>query len=250
MKKEKICGIYKITSPTGKIYVGQSVDIHNKRFRYYRTLHCKGQTKLYNSFLKHGVENHKFEIIHTIPVYNIEELNKLEKHYVDLFQTFNTEHGLNLRVGGGNKGKASEETIKKMSEVNKGDKNYGFGKPRSEEVKKKISESNMGKKHSEESKRKMSLSQKGKKHTEETKLKLSEALKGEKSPLFGKPRSEETKRKLSKANKGKRLSEETKRKMSESTKGEKSYMFGKTRAGLQRISTLPRLSFREAKFTA
>jgi len=30
----------------------------------------------------------------------------------------------------------------------------------------------------------------------------------------------------------------------------KSYMFGKTRAGLQRISTLPRLSFREAKFTA
>jgi len=23
----KICGIYKITSPTGKIYIGQSVDI-------------------------------------------------------------------------------------------------------------------------------------------------------------------------------------------------------------------------------
>lgn len=28
MNKKNICGIYKITSPTGKIYVGQAIDIN------------------------------------------------------------------------------------------------------------------------------------------------------------------------------------------------------------------------------
>ena len=58
----KVCGIYKITSPTNKVYIGQST---NSLFRFgaYKRLNCKKQTYLYNSFLKHGVENHTFEII-------------------------------------------------------------------------------------------------------------------------------------------------------------------------------------------
>ena len=39
---------------------------------------------------------------HNLPFINSNELNELEKYYVDLFQTFNSEHGLNLRDGGGN----------------------------------------------------------------------------------------------------------------------------------------------------
>ena len=57
-----ICGVYLITSPVGKKYVGCSVAIY-KRWNEYKKLRCKKQRKLYHSFLKYGVENHKFEII-------------------------------------------------------------------------------------------------------------------------------------------------------------------------------------------
>ena len=55
-------GIYKITSPTNRIYIGQSINIEY-RFKQYRWIKAKSQTRLRNSFLKHGVENHKFEIV-------------------------------------------------------------------------------------------------------------------------------------------------------------------------------------------
>lgn len=58
----KICGIYKITSPSGRIYIGQSEDI-NRRFHQYKKLNCKKQWLLYKSFVKYGVDNHIFEII-------------------------------------------------------------------------------------------------------------------------------------------------------------------------------------------
>ena len=44
-------GIYKITNPTNKIYIGQSIDI-KKRFNQYKNLQCKGQKALYSSLLK------------------------------------------------------------------------------------------------------------------------------------------------------------------------------------------------------
>ena len=91
----------------------------------------------------------------------------------------------------------SEETKKKLSEANKGEKNPMYGKHFSEEHKKKLSEANKGRHHSEESKKKMSEAHKGKHHSEESKKKLSEANKGKKL-------SEETKKKLSEARKGRR----------------------------------------------
>ena len=50
-----------ITSPLNKIYIGQSINIEN-RWKQYKRLGCKKQIKLYNSFIKYGVENHTFEI--------------------------------------------------------------------------------------------------------------------------------------------------------------------------------------------
>ena len=35
-------GIYKITNPKGKIYIGQSINIEN-RFKVYKRYNCKGQ---------------------------------------------------------------------------------------------------------------------------------------------------------------------------------------------------------------
>ena len=57
-----LCGIYKITSPTKRVYIGQSVDI-KRRFNQYSNLYCKDQSALYLSLIKHGIDNHLFEVI-------------------------------------------------------------------------------------------------------------------------------------------------------------------------------------------
>ncbi len=72
---------------------------------------CKQQVKLYNSFKKHGIDKHKFELICQC---DESELNNLEVYYIDHFKCFNTSHGLNLRSGG-DVSKVSDETRKRMS---------------------------------------------------------------------------------------------------------------------------------------
>ena len=56
-------GIYKITSPTGKIYIGQSTNIEKRWKDYNKMMRCKRQTRLYNSLKKYGPNNHIFEIL-------------------------------------------------------------------------------------------------------------------------------------------------------------------------------------------
>ncbi len=119
----KKTGIYKITSPTEKIYVGQSVDIKH-RWNQYKYLYKKGiGPKLYNSLKKHNWENHKFEIL--------EECNQEQLHEKELFwkQTVLEELDNNWEqvlfcglydIGGGPK---SEETKQKMRKP----KPVGFG---------------------------------------------------------------------------------------------------------------------------
>ncbi len=73
------------------------------------------------------------------------------------------------------RGPPSAETIRKITDAQKGKKRKPTG-PRSEEVKRKISESHKGKVMSEESKRKLSELNKGKVMSEETKRKISNSL--------------------------------------------------------------------------
>jgi len=101
--------IYKITSPNNKVYIGQSWDVRS-RFYDYKRLHCKAQRKLYNSFIKYGVENHKFEIIREF----FENINQLvldenEVYFIGFYKQLGIIL-LNLK-GGGSKGKHSKELI-------------------------------------------------------------------------------------------------------------------------------------------
>ena len=98
-------GIYKIISPSNKVYIGQSTNIE-KRWRTYELLNCKQQVKLYNSLNKYGVEHHKFEIIENC---EIEELNSRERYWQDFYNVLG-ENGLNLTLVD------SEELPKKLSE--------------------------------------------------------------------------------------------------------------------------------------
>lgn len=69
------------------------------------------QTKLLHSILKYGYEAHKVEILHQcLPV----ELNSWEKYFIDVYNTFNTDHGMNLKAGGHQGGTLSEESKAKL----------------------------------------------------------------------------------------------------------------------------------------
>ena len=86
-------GIYKITSPSGKIYIGQSINIE-KRFKGYKYSKAKKQPILHRSFVKYGVENHKFEIICECKK---SDLYKLEAKYQILYSA-KSPKGLNCFV--------------------------------------------------------------------------------------------------------------------------------------------------------
>lgn len=160
-------GIYKITSPSGKIYIGQSIDI-KRRFAKYNSLeNTKEQPALVRSFIKYGVINHIFEIIEECL---FEELNIRERHYQEFYDVL--KYGLNCqlvptdtkpmivseetknKIGYGNKGKVlSEETKQKIS---KNSAKNMLGKKHKPESIKKLRDFNLGKKLSQETKDKMS----------------------------------------------------------------------------------------------
>jgi group I intron endonuclease len=117
---DKNCGIYKITSPSGRVYIGQSVNI-KRRWTDYRSRVKIMQEPLARSFKKYGVENHQFDIIEYCI---IEDLNCSERFWQEEFEVIG-KNGLNciLTQCGEEKYQHSEETKKKISESKKGAKN-------------------------------------------------------------------------------------------------------------------------------
>jgi group I intron endonuclease len=163
-------GIYKITNPKGKVYIGQSVDIED-RFKQYRYLKCKKQIRLYRSFKKYSIDNHNFEILENC---NIDELNERERYYQNLYDVIGKK-GLNCRL-------------------TKTDDKSGF---MSEKTKKKMSKSMTGRKKSKECIEKSIKFHTGRKRSEQTKLNISNSLKG-------RVINEEWRNKISKSKKGKK----------------------------------------------
>jgi group I intron endonuclease len=148
-------GIYKITSPSSKIYIGQSIDIE-RRFKNYKSLsQTKKQVMLHYSFKKYGINNHLFEIIEQC---SIESLNIRERYWQDYYNVI--EDGLNClltettdnvkiyskitvdKIRKGNLGKiipknVREQTSKTMKEkgIKPKYKMIGFDNPKSIKIK-------------------------------------------------------------------------------------------------------------------
>jgi group I intron endonuclease len=190
---KKITGIYKITSPTGRVYIGQSINII-RRWNEYKKLHgCGSKTRLYRSLKKYGHNKHKFEILCQC---ENRELNDKEIYYIDLYQCFNSESGMNLHSGGNNH-TISDETREKLKISHLGQKAWNKGIPRTDEEKLAHSIKMKGRTASKETKLKMGIARRGKKHTDETKKILSEAKMGNKVWL-GRHHTEESKLKMRK----------------------------------------------------
>lgn len=195
---KKIIGIYKLTSPTGKIYIGQSIDIKRRFNEYKNNKGCSVSTRLYHSLKKYGFDNHTKEILIEC---DVTELNDKEIYYIEMYKSFNTENGMNLHSGGNNH-TISDETRIKLINSHLGQKAWNKGIPRTDEEKKAHSLKMTGRNASDETKLKMSIARKGKKHSEETIKKISELKMGNKVWL-GKNHTEESKIKMRKPKKNK-----------------------------------------------
>jgi group I intron endonuclease len=170
-------GIYKILSPSNKIYIGQSINI-KERWKKYEKLHKSSiGPKIYNSFSKYGFNSHVFEVIEEC---SVEQLNERETYWkqIELDKVkgdWDKVLFCELYDKGG--GPKSEETKQKIGKSNskpktttenmKKPKYLGFGDF--------ISNLKKGYKFSEKSKEKMRISHKGFKHSEETKQKMINA---------------------------------------------------------------------------
>jgi group I intron endonuclease len=151
-------GIYKITSPSGRVYIGQSRNINN-RISSYRNIRCNKQPKLLASLQKHGWQTHKFEVVYELPS-DVEQttINQYETLYWQFYLDCGFEM-LNTREPG-SKGRFDKHSIEKREKSRKKSGNAA----RSLETRRRIGKANIGK-----SKQPRTL---------EHKEKLSKALKG------------------------------------------------------------------------
>jgi group I intron endonuclease len=147
---KNICGIYKITSPSGRVYIGQSICIQ-KRFVAYKNNECRAQHKLKASFKKYGIASHIFD---TICECNEKELNEKEVFFIKQHDSTG-KNGLNISHGGVGVMRNRKHT---------------------DESKNKIRKAKVGLIHSEETKKKMSISRNKWKHTKESKQKMSDNM--------------------------------------------------------------------------
>jgi len=163
--------VYKFTSPSNKNYIGKTIDLKGRIYNY-KTLNCKLQVKLYNSFKKYGYDNHKFEI-----VFESENEIELGLKEIELIKKCNSfKKGLNMTLGGeGFSGRTHSIFTKEKISISK------TGTKLSEEHKKKIglkmlgNNWNLGKKLTEEHKKNIGLKSIGRTYVmlESTKQKIS-----------------------------------------------------------------------------
>lgn len=98
----KKCGIYKITSPSNRVYIGQStqIDYRWSQYKYYN-YKKDGNLLLYRSLKKYGIENHIFEILEECENNQLDEREVFwVAHYKCNFKRYPINKGLNLTDGG------------------------------------------------------------------------------------------------------------------------------------------------------
>lgn len=119
--------IYKYTSPSGKVYIGQTKN-ESKRKRAFKCLECSyGGKAINNARAKYIPENFLYEVLEVIKANNKESLQDLlddrESYYISYYKSNNPKYGYNETTGGQNAA------------------NYGMlGKNHSYETKQKIAE--------------------------------------------------------------------------------------------------------------
>ena len=131
-------GLYRITSPTGKVYIGQSINLQ-QRLKAYFNLYgfLKSQSKIYASLQKHGIQKHIIEIVELCEISLLNERERYHKEQV--VAELGWKFTLFCKTDDQSTGLMHPDTILKMREAKVGYKH-------SEETKQKISSANKGNK--------------------------------------------------------------------------------------------------------
>ncbi len=142
MRSIKTIGIYKITSPTNKIYIGQSWNIESRLYNY-KNSQADRQPKLHNSILKHGWAAHKFQIIIEFPE-TVEQktLDYWEQELMNFYRIGGHEL-MNLREAG-SRGKHTKDSCDKIGEAHRGKILGQNTRKKISDARKKYSENNSG----------------------------------------------------------------------------------------------------------
>lgn len=182
--------IYKLISPSGKIYIGKTKDIFENRFKQHIQLwkklkkkniaynHCP--VKLFYAFDKYAPEQWQHEILEECNT--LSQLNQREKYYIKKLNTIN--NGYNITKGGDGRF-VDFLTNEHRNNISKSRNLYWKtedGLKRKEKMSVNFSKNNpgidwTGRQHTEESKEKNRQSHLGKKMSKETKYKHSETMK-------------------------------------------------------------------------
>lgn len=177
--------IYKVTSPSGRCYIGQTSKNFDRRKSEHVNEANRNTSKEYNLKFHNAIRKYGDQLKWEILKDNIAEdkLNLEEILAIYLYDSY--YDGYNSTLGGeGNRGYIfTEEDKSKLSESSK-------HKVFSESHRKNLSNALLGNKR-----------RKGIRHSEETKSIMSSQRKDSKHPMFGKHHSEETKLKISNSRK-------------------------------------------------
>ena len=135
--------IYKITSPTERVYVGQTTKTAEERIVQYRSKRKKkGKSLILRSIEKYGWGAHIFEVIEDNV--SVELLNEREIYWIAELKTYAAENldGMNLTRGGDYRESwKNDKTRVERAKMRRGEKAPSWGKKVSDETKKKIARS-------------------------------------------------------------------------------------------------------------
>lgn len=137
--------IYKYTSPSNKVYIGQTVQPTKRKTEHKVRAKWIKEGYFSRAILKYGFENFKYEVLETIEAEDLKACRKLldplEKKYIEEYNSNNPEFGYNLTKGGGGTygWKMPKELREKLSKEYSGKGNPMYGKKLSKETLAKIS---------------------------------------------------------------------------------------------------------------
>ena len=147
--------VYKHTSPSGKVYIGITSLTPNIRWGNDGRGYHK-QEHFYNAIQKYGWDSFQHEILYT--GLTKEEACAKEIELIAQYKSNKRGFGYNS-TSGGEHYTHSEESKRKISESNRGEKHPFYGKHATDETRKKMSEARKGRRFSEEHRRNLSQSQ-------------------------------------------------------------------------------------------
>lgn len=113
--------IYKYTSPSGKVYIGQTMQENERRQTFLNPNKIYAGKKINAARQKYGVNNFEYQVIFRISSLIKEEvkeiLNQKEIQYIKMFDSY--YNGYNSTIGGNNTTECTEETREKLSQKTK-----------------------------------------------------------------------------------------------------------------------------------